>query len=231
MEHKATHFAAKLKELTELVLRQGGLVEEAIGKSVHALVDRDSASAGEVLENDEVIDSLELEIDHLCLELLLLQQPMARDLRFITTAMKINSDLERIGDHAVNISERALELNEEPPLPTFIDLPLMASRAQAMVRNALDAFVRRDDDLAVQTILKDRELNHQMTENFSRLTDHARNRPEDIAQALRLSFVTKYFERIGDMSKNICEQVVFMTKGEIIKHQHITRGNEDGDGS
>ena len=226
MDHRATHFAAKLDELTELVLRIGGLVEEAIGRSVHALVNRDSETARKVLRSDQEIDRLELEIDHLCLELLLLQQPMAGDLRFIATAMKINSDLERIGDHAVNISERALELNEAPPMPAFIDLPLMASRAQAMVRNALDAFVHRDADLAVKTIARDRELNDQMRENFTRLAAHARAQPDDIDQALRLSFVTKYFERIGDMAKNVCEQVVFMASGEVIKHRHAANKDE-----
>lgn len=229
MDPRTTHFAARLDDLTELVLRLGGLVEEAIGRSVHALVDRDSDAARQVLDNDEAIDRLELEIDHLCLELLLLQQPMAGDLRFIATAMKINSDLERIGDHAVNISERALELNEAPPMPTFIDLPLMAARAQTMVRNALDAFVRRDAELAVATIALDRELNDQMRENFTRLADHAREQPDDIDQALRLSFVTKYFERIGDMAKNVCEEVVFMASGEVIKHRHAQRSEEDGD--
>ena len=227
MDPRTTHFSARLDDLTELVLRLGGLVEEAIGRSVHALVDRDSETARTVLESDVEIDRLELEIDHLCLELLLLQQPMAGDLRFIATAMKINSDLERIGDHAVNISERALELNEAPPMPTFIDLPLMATRAQEMVRSALDAFVRRDADLAMATIARDRELNEQMRENFTKLADHAREHPNDIDQALRLSFVTKYFERIGDMAKNVCEQVVFMASGEVIKHQHAQRSGED----
>lgn len=226
MDHRTTHFAARLDDLTELVLRLGGLVEEAIGRSVHALVDRDSETARKVLESDSAIDRLELEIDHLCLELLLLQQPMAGDLRFIATAMKINSDLERIGDHAVNISERALELNEAPPMPMFIDLPLMAARAQAMVRNALDAFVRRDAELAIETIARDKELNRQMRENFTRLADHAKAQPNDIEQALRLSFVTKYFERIGDMAKNVCEQVVFMASGEVIKHQHVANKDE-----
>ena len=231
MDHRTTHFASKLGELTERVLRLGGLVEEAIGRSVHALVDRDSESARKVNSGDREIDRLELEIDHLCLELLLLQQPMAGDLRFITTALKINSDLERIGDHAVNISERALELNEEPPLPAFIDLPLMATRAQTMVRSALDAFVRRDADLAVETIGRDRELNRQMADSFTRLADHAREQPDDITRALRLSFVTKYFERIGDMAKNVCEQVVFMARGEVIKHRHVSRDNQDEAGS
>ncbi|MBD3868909.1 MAG: phosphate signaling complex protein PhoU [Acidobacteria bacterium] len=231
MDPRTTHFASRLDELTQLVLRLGGLVEEAIGRSVHALVDRDSGTARKVLESDHAIDRLELEIDHLCLELLLLQQPMAGDLRFIATAMKINSDLERIGDHAVNISERALELNEAPPMPTFIDLPLMATRAQAMVRDALDAFVRRDAELAVATIARDRELNDQMRENFTRLADHAREQPQDIDQALRLSFVTKYFERIGDMAKNVCEQVVFMASGEVIKHQRVSRTGSGEDQS
>ncbi len=226
MDHRTTHFAARLDDLTELVLRLGGLVEEAIGRSVHALVDRDSETARKVSRATARSTGWNWRSTTFAWSSWLLQQPMAGDLRFIATAMKINSDLERIGDHAVNISERALELNEEPPMPTLIDLPLMAARAQEMVRDALDAFVRRDAELAIETIARDKELNRQMRENFTRLADHAKAQPNDIEQALRLSFVTKYFERIGDMAKNVCEQVVFMASGEVIKHQHVANKDE-----
>ncbi len=218
MDHIQTRFDEKLESLTEMVLRQGGLVEQAISRSTQALMERNSALAGEVIENDRQINRLELEIDHLCLELLLLQTPRAGDLRFVTTAMKINSNLERVGDHAVNIAERTLELNEQPPLQPFIDLPAMAGRAESMISDALNAFVRRDSELALSTIERDRKLNKMMVKNFRRLVEHARETPDTFEQAVRMSFITKYLERIGDMAKNICEQVVFMVKGEVIKH-------------
>ena len=218
MERKQRHFEELLDQLREKVLRLGGLVEQAIGRSVRSLVDRDSEMARRVIADDHAIDRLELEVDQLCMDLLGLHQPMARDLRFITTAMKITTDLERIGDHAVNISERALELNEEPQLKPFIDIPLMANRAQEMVRSSLDAFVRRDATAARSTIAMDEELNRRMEQIFRELLSYMIEDPRTVTRALRLTFVAKYFERIGDQAKNICEQVVFMAKGEVIKH-------------
>jgi len=207
-----------LSMLSEKVLRLGGLAEEAIGKAVRALVDRDSELAREVPAGDHEIDKLELEIDDLCLEILARHQPMARDLRFITTAMKITPDLERIGDHAVNIGERALELNEEPPLRALVDVPQMAMRAQEMVRGALDAFVRQDARAAWSVIKMDDELDHRMEQVFRVLLSHMIEDPKTISRALRMTFVAKYFERIGDQATNICEQVVFMSEARVIKH-------------
>lgn len=213
------HFEEVLDELKDKVLRLGGLTEQAIGRAVRSLVDRDSALARRVIEEDDAIDRLELDIDDLCVEMLARYQPMAGDLRFITTAMKITSDLERIADHACNISERALELNEEPQLKPLIDIPLMANQAQEMVRQSLDAFVRRDADGAKATIRLDRELNDRMEQIFRELLSYMIEDPKNVSRAIRLTFVAKYFERIGDMAKNICEQVVFMAKGEVIKHR------------
>jgi len=215
---KTHNFEKLLSTLSEKVLRLGGLVEEAIGKAVRGLVDRDSELAREVPVGDHEIDTLELEIDDLCLEILARYQPMARDLRFITTAMKITPDLERIGDHAVNISERALELNEEPPLRALVDIPLMAMRAQQMVRGALDAFVRQDADAAWSVIKMDDELDQRMEQVFRVLLSHMIEDPKTISRALRMTFVAKYFERIGDQATNICEQVVFMSEARVIKH-------------
>jgi len=181
--------------------------------------------AQQVIDDDVLIDRAELEIDELCMETLARYQPMAGDLRFITTAMMITSDLERIADHAANISERALELNEEPPLKPVIDVPLMASLAQEMVRSALDAFVRKDADAARTTIAMDLELNRRMEQMFHALLSHMAANPRSISRGLRLSFVSKYIERIGDMAKNICEQVVFLAKGEVIKHPRAQRGS------
>ena len=225
MEHTQKQFGEMLDTLKERVLRMGGLVEHSIGRAVRSLVDRDSSMAQQVIDDDVLIDRAELEIDELCMETLARYQPMAGDLRFITTAMMITSDLERIADHAANISERALELNEEPPLKPVIDVPLMASLAQEMVRSALDAFVRKDADAARTTIAMDLELNRRMEQMFHALLSHMAANPRSISRGLRLSFVSKYIERIGDMAKNICEQVVFLAKGEVIKHPRAQRGS------
>ena len=202
---------------------------EAIGKAVRSLVDRDSDLARQVSAGDREIDKLELEIDDLCLEILARHQPMARDLRFITTAMKITPDLERIADHAVNISERAIELNEEPPLRAQVDIPRMASRAQQMVRGALDAFVRQDAQAAWSVIKMDDELDQRMEQVFRALLSHMIENPRTISRALRMTFVAKYFERIGDQATNISEQVVFMSEARVIKHAAYVR--EKGDSS
>lgn len=226
MEHSSKQFKDQLQEISEKILRLGGLTEEAIGKSVRALVDRDSELAREVLSGDGEIDRLELEIDDLCVEVMARNQPMARDLRFLATAMKITPDLERIADHAVNISERALELNEEPPLKALVDLPLMAMRAQQMVRGALDAFVRRDAQAAWSVIKMDDDLDRRMEQVFRVLLSHMIEDPRTITRALRMTFVAKYFERIGDQATNICEQIVYMSEARVIKHRSF---RDDGD--
>jgi phosphate transport system protein len=228
MERSTTHFEQQLSEIAEKLLRLGGLAEEAIGRSVRALVERDSQLAKEVIHGDVEVDRLELELDHLCIETLARHQPMARDLRFITTAMKITSDLERIADHAVNISERAMELNNEPPLRALVDIPLMAGRAQEMVRGALDAFVREDAEAARSVIAMDDDLDRRMELIFRVLLSHMIEDTRTITRALRLTFVAKYFERIGDMATNICEQVVYMSEARVVKHARLEERTEDG---
>jgi phosphate transport system protein len=218
MEKKHRHFEDQLDALYEKLLRLGGIVEEVIAMSVRALVDRDSAIAREVIRKDSEVDQLELDVDEACIELLALQQPMARDLRFVTTAMKITTDLERIADHAVNIAERAIELNEHPPLKPLIDIPIMAKTAQEMVHGALDAFVNRDPDAARAVRAMDDQLDSRMEQVFRELMSYMVEDPTTITRAMRLSFVAKYFERIGDQATNICEQVVFMTEARVIKH-------------
>ena len=221
MDKSHQHFPEQLELLSEKVLRLGGMAEEAIGNSVRALVGRDSVIANEVLRGDRVIDKLELEIDDLCMELLARYQPMARDLRFVTTAMKITPDLERIADHAANISQRALELNQEPPLEVLVDMPLMATHAQRMVRGALDAFVREDASAAWSVIKMDDELDRRHEQIFRVLLSHMLEDPRTISRSLRMIFVAKYFERIGDQATNICEQVVYMSEARVIKHTKI----------
>lgn len=219
MERIQHRFQEQLDLLSEKILRLAGLAEEAIGNSVRALVERDSELARSVVKRDSEIDALELEIDELCVEILALQQPMASDFRFITTAMKITPDLERIADHAVNISERALELNEEPVLTALVDIPFMAQRAQEMVRGVLDAFVRRDAAAAWAVIRMDDELDRRMETIFHVLLAQMLEDPRAIRRALRLTFVAKYFERIGDQATNIAEQVVYMTEARVVKHR------------
>jgi phosphate transport system protein len=221
MEKRTRHFEEQLDALSGKILQLGGLVEEAIGRSVIALVERDSSLARRVIGEDNAVDRLELEIDRLCVEMLALHQPMARDLRFITTAMKITPDLERIADLAVNISERAIELNEEPQLKPFIDIPLMARRAQEMVHGALDAFVQHDPAAARMVIALDDELDRRMEQVFRELLSFMIEDPHLITRALRLTFVAKNFERIGDQATNVCEQVVYMCEGQVIKHLGI----------
>ena len=215
-------FEQQLDLISEKLLRMGGMVEEAIGKSIRALVERDSTLADEVVREDAEVDRIELEIDDLCMEVLARNQPMARDLRFITTAMKITPDLERIGDHAVNVSERARELNEEPPLRTLVDMPLLATRAQEMVRRALDAFVRHDAEAARAVIRMDDEVDERMDHVFRVLLSHMMEDPKIVSRALRLTFIAKYFERIADQATNICEMVVYMTEARVIKHASRT---------
>jgi phosphate transport system protein len=230
MERIGTHFEEQLEEISEKVLRLAGMAEEAIGRSVRALVDRDTPLARETILGDAEIDQLELEIDHLCLETLARQQPMAGDLRFLTTAMKITPDLERIADHAVNISERAMELNEEPPLKALVDIPFMATRAQEMVRGALDAFVRRDANAARAVIAMDDDLDRRMELIFRVLLSHMIEDTRTISRALRLTFVAKYFERIGDIATNICEQVVFMCEARVVKHTRVEPDVDEASG-
>jgi len=226
MDQSSTHFHEQLELLEEKLLRMGGMVEEAIGKSVRALIDRDSALAREVVEGDAEIDRMELEIDEQCMELLARHQPMARDLRFIATAMKVTPDLERIADHAVNVSERAIELNEEPPLNAAVDIPWMATRAQEMVRGALDAFVHSDAEAARAVIAMDADMDRRMEQTFRVLLSHMLEAPRTISRCLRMTFVAKYFERIADQATNVCELVVYMSEARVIKHTGVREEGE-----
>jgi phosphate transport system protein len=228
MEKLQRHFEEQLDILSEKILVMGGLVEEAIGRTLTALVERDSDLARTVIRDDARVDRLELEIDELCTAILGLQAPLARDLRFVTTAMKITTDLERIADLAVNVSERALELNEEPQLKPFIDIPVMARHAQAMVRGALDAFVQRDAAAARAVIALDDSLDDRMEQVFRELLSFMIEDQRTITRALRLVFIAKSLERIGDQATNICEQVVYMAEGRVIKHPYLaSTGSQD----
>lgn len=212
------HFEKDLESLTEEILRLGSLAQEAIERALRALVERDDALARRVIEGDEVLDQQELLIDQFCIDLLGLHQPMASDLRFLTTALKITPEMERMGDLAVNISERALELNQEPLLKPLIDIPRMSGIAVEMLRGSLDAFVHGDAAAARAIIRRDDEVDRLMEQVFRELLSYMIEQPKAISRAIRLTFVAKYLERIADGATNICEMVVYMTEGRIIRH-------------
>lgn len=215
------HFEKDLDTLTEEILRLGSMCEEAIERALQALVERDSEMAARVIAGDEALDQQELVIDQLCIDLIGLQQPMASDLRFLTTALKITPEIERMGDLAVNIAERAIELNREPLLKPLIDIPRMARIAVGMLRDALQAFLHQDAEAANAIIRRDDEVDRLMEQVFRELLSFMMEDPATITRALRLTFVAKYFERVADHVTNICEMVVFMAEGRIIRHGGI----------
>jgi phosphate transport system protein len=214
------HFDRDIEQLKELLLRMGAMVEDAISDSIRALLERDSAIAERVIAQDDAIDQMELEIDQHTVELIAKMQPTAVDLRFVATAMKITPELERIADLAVDVCERAVELNREPLLKPLIDIPRLARMAQDMVRQSLDAFVRRDAALARQVIARDDEVDMLTEQSFRELLTYMLEDSRNISRAIRLTFVGKYFERMADAATNICEMVVYLVEGKVIKHSN-----------
>lgn len=212
------HFHEELELVKEKTLKQGSLVETMVERAVSSLVDRDSRLAEEVIASDQKVDALDVEIEEDCLRLLALHQPAARDLRFITTAMKITTDLERMADQAVNIGQRAIELNEEPQLKPYIDIPIMSQLSQKMMRDALDAFVHRDADLARQVIPADNKVDALKNQIFRELLTFMMEDPRTIPRAIRLILVSRHLERIADHATNIAEMVVFLVEGKSIRH-------------
>jgi phosphate transport system protein len=211
-------FDLELKELKEKLLYEGGLVEKAIHSATRALLERDSELAKKVIEEDDSINEVEVEVDEFCLKLLALRQPAARDLRFITTAIKINYDLERIGDMAVNICERVQELNQEPQLKPYIDLPKMTEIVQTMLKESLDAFVKEDVSLALKVTRDDEQVDQRLDQIFRELLTYMMQDMRTISRATRLLFICKYLERMADHAVNISELVIFMVEGRIIRH-------------
>jgi len=214
-------FDMELKELKEKLLHEAGLVERAIQDAIKSLLERTSDVARKVIEDDDSINTLEVEIDEFCLKLLALRQPAARDLRFITTAIKINYDLERIGDMAVNICERVLELNQESQLKPYIDLPTMANIVQTMVKESLDAFVKEDVQLALKVTQDDEQVDNYLDQIFRELLTYMMQDARTISRATRLLFISKNLERMADHAVNIAELVIFMVEGKIIRHIKI----------
>jgi phosphate transport system protein len=216
--------SAEIEYLKELILRMASMVQRAIKDSVHSLVERDSDLAQKVIAGDHQINALDVQIDEECIKLLARYQPMAGDLRAITTAMKVTTDLERIGDNAVNIAERALELNREPQLKPYIDIPHMSQIAQGMVRDTIEAFVQYDKKLAMDVIVRDDEVDDLTEAVFEELVAIMRRDPETIDRAIQVTYVAKYLERIADHATNIAEMIIYMIEGKIVRHMEIHKG-------
>jgi len=201
----------------------GGVVEFAIRQSVHALVDRDEAAAQDVLRSEARINQMEIEIDDFAVRLLARHQPMAKDLRFLTAAIKINNDLERMGDLAVNIVERALSLIRQPPVKPLIDIPQMSKLVDSMVRNCLDAFVKRDGQMARGVLLSDDAVDDLRDAIYEELVGFMKRDPTTISRSLDLIFVARNLERIADHATNIAEDVLFLAQGIDVRHHAESR--------
>jgi phosphate transport system protein len=196
----------------------GALVKSQIEGSIKALVDRDVDLASRIIERDTLVNTMDVEIDENCIRLLALQAPAARDLRFVTTAMKISTELERMSDISENISERVIELNEEPQLKPYIDIPRMANWTMTMVQECLDAFVRSDAALARKVCADDDFVDNLTHQLFRELLSFMIENPATITRAIRLTFIGKSLERIADHATNIAELVIYMVEGKIIRH-------------
>ncbi len=215
------HFDDDINELKQLLLRMGAMVEDAMERSIRALLKRDTDLAHEVIARDDEIDRMEILIDQKTIELIAKMQPAAVDLRFVAAIMKITPELERIADLAQDVCERAIELNREPVLRPVSDLPLLAHDAQTMVRQALDAFVRGDAALARKVIAADDNVDALTESSFRSLLTYMMEDARNISSALRLTFIGKYFERMADGATNICEMVVYLVEGKMIKHASL----------
>ena len=213
-----THFQEELEELKKQLLTMATLVQEAISFAVQSLVKRDSELAQKTLAGESRINALEMSVEDMCLKLLALRQPMAVDLRFITSAMKIVTDLERMGDQAVNIAERAISLNEEPQLKPYLDIPRMAEVVQSMVKDVLDAFVNRNSKLARSVCERDDIVDGLNDQVFRELLTYMISDPKTITRAVHLMIVCRCLERIADHATNIAEDVIFVVDALVIKH-------------
>ncbi len=225
--HMSTQKEQDLTKLKEKILKMGAAVEDAIKKSIKALVDRDRDLARRVIDGDSIINTYDVEIEEECIRFLALWQPTGSNLRFVTTAIKIITDLERVGDLAVDICERVTELCDEPPLKPYIDLPRMAEASQKMLKDSLDAFLKRDADLAMQVCAADDFVDNLNQQIFNELLLFMLRDPQTISRAIRVTAITKYMERIADHSTNIAEMVVYMVKGKVIRHMACEAPRKD----
>jgi phosphate transport system protein len=217
------HFVEELEQLKTNLLEMSSLVEAAIQRSISAVIHKDRSAAEEVFRSEARINEIEIEIDEFAINLLALQQPMAADLRLIVAALKINTDLERMGDLSVSIAQRARSLMEEPVIKPMIDIPHIAGLVQSMVRKALDAFVTRDADLARSVLASDDAVDSLRTACYHELVSFMEKDPQNIKQALDLLAITRNLERIADHSTNVAEDVLFLVKGVDVRHHAEAR--------
>jgi phosphate transport system protein len=217
-KHTDHAYESELQSLRDHILLMGAKVEGMMRAAIVALSERDSALAQRTMQDDHQINRLEVEIDELCLRILARRQPVASDLRIVTIALKLVTDLERMGDGVVNICERVLELNQEPALRPIRGLQLMAEGTENMVREALDAYVKGDADRAQHVLGMDRNVDDDYSRIFRELLTYMMEDPRNIYRATRLQSIAKYLERIADHATNIAEMVVFMVKGKDIRH-------------
>ena len=218
VERVVRHFQEELEGLQGRLLEMGGLAEERVRAAVNGLVARDTTLIDKVMRGDEPVNELHIEIDNRCFTLLALYQPMATDLRSIVAAVKINTDLERVGDLAVNIAVAARRYTAHPPVKKLVDIPQMGDIAQAMLRDALDSFVRRDTRLAHQVLNEDDRLDSLKTQVFRELLTYMLDDPATVEPALDLILVSRHLERIGDHATNIAEDVIFMVSARDVRH-------------
>jgi phosphate transport system protein len=219
LERVVRHFQEELETLQARLLEMGGLAEERVRAAVQGLMSRDVALIDKVLYGDEPINELHIEVDKRCFRLLALYQPMATDLRAIVAAVKINTDLERVGDLAVNIAEAAKRYATHPPVKRLVDIPRMTDLAQAMLRDALDSFVRRDTALAQRVLNEDDVLDSLKTQIFRELLTYMLQDPTTVEPSLDLILISRHLERIGDHATNIAEDVIFMVSARDVRHQ------------
>jgi phosphate transport system protein len=221
VDRQVPHFREELEALQGRLLEMGGLAEERVRAALLGLVSRDPVVINKVLSGDEPINQLHIEVDNRCFRLLALHQPMATDLRAIVAAVKINTDLERVGDLAVNIAEASKRYIGHAPVKQLIDIPKMGDIAQAMLRDSLDAFVRRDTELAHQVLNEDDRLDALKTQVFRDLLTHMLQNQSTVEPSLDLILVSRHLERIGDHATNIAEDVIFMVSALDVRH-HLT---------
>ena len=227
-EHTSKQYEQQLRSLKEKLLLIGYKAETSIADATRALVERRPSLAQRVVDEDDEVDRLELEIDDICFEILAREQPVASDLRFITTAMKIVGDIERIGDNGVNIARSALEIMHEPELKPIIDIPVAAAAAQRILKESLDAFVTSDADLAKRVIQDDRYIDDVREQMLRELLTYMFEDPSTVSRALRLMFVARNLERIGDHAANIAEMVIFLVEGQDVRHRQAAKAQAGG---
>ena len=218
-------YEEELTLLNKKLLEMASLVETMIAKSIKALREGNMILAQEVIRTDEQVNAMEIEIDNLCVKILALYQPEAKDLRTVTMIMKVNNDLERIGDHASSISRIALFMADYPPLKPFVDIPKMAEKAMEMLRESLDAFIRRNSQLAVEVCRKDDEVDNYEPQIVRELMTFVMSDPSMLNRALRYIYVARHIERVADLATNIAENAYYIATGEVLKHQHTSEIN------